>query len=485
MYKSLLIFKYLRKRRIAWVSLIAVMLCTAMVLIVISVMGGWLEMFKAKFRGMSGDIVVYRSSLSGFGGYEQMLEQIRALPDVDAALPLVRTFGLINIDNQIIEGVQITGLDVTAFTRPNKDGQRFNSFRESLWRQYQKPVQDGQKPPATASFDLLPDIDYSAYRPNDPQAANRPGIIVGGPLVGMKKDSSGHTVDVPGLYYHWARLEVVPVSSDFRTLRDVTPSSNIYWIVDASQTQLYQLDANSVYVPFEVLQKDLQMTEQTYTENIQGKDVQMTQPARCSEIQIKIKPGANRDKVIGDVGKIVYDISDKLQPGLFPPVRVEPWEQQQAKFLGAVEHEKTLVTFLFGLISIVAIFLVFCILYMIVVEKTRDIGILKSVGATSQGVAGIFLGYGFAIGVVGGAAGLGLAWVIVHWINQIHDTMAHVLGVKIWDPETYAFDKIPNTVDPPTAAVIFGVAILSAVLGAVVPAMRAARLNPVEALRFE
>jgi len=321
LYKSLLIFKYLRKRRIAWVSLIAVMLCTAMVLIVISVMGGWLEMFKAKFRGVSGDIVVYRSSLSGFGGYDQMLEQIRALPDVDAALPLVRTFGLINIDNQIIEGVQITGLDLKEFSK-------FNNFRQSLWRQYQKPIQDGEKPPATASFDLLPDIDYSAYRPRDPQAASRPGIIVGGPLVGMRKDSAGKTVDVPSLYYHWARLEVVPVSADFRSLKDVTPSSNIYWIVDASQTQLYQLDANSVYVPFEVLQKDLQMTEQTYTENVKGKDVQFTQPARCSEIQIKIKPGADRDKVILAVSKIVDDITDKLQPGLFPPVRVEPWEQQ-------------------------------------------------------------------------------------------------------------------------------------------------------------
>ena len=253
MYKLLLILKYLRKRRIAWVSLIAVMLCTAMVLVVISVMGGWLEMFKAKFRGMSGDIVVYRSSLSGFAGYEEMLSEIRKLPEVDTALPLIRTFGLVNIENQVIEGVQITGLDLKEFSK-------FNQFRESLWRQYQKPVADGEKPSAEASFDLLPGVDYQAYRPKDPQAATRPGMIVGGPLVGMKKDKQGKTIDSPNLYYNWARLEVVPVASDFRTLKDVAPAANIYWIVDASQTQLYQLDANSVYVPFDVLQKDLQMT---------------------------------------------------------------------------------------------------------------------------------------------------------------------------------------------------------------------------------
>ena len=216
-----------------------------------------------------------------------------------------------------------------------------------------------------------------------------------------------------------------------------------------------------------------------------GKDVTMTQPARCSEIQIKLKPGVDREKVLPVIATKVNEIFATYEPNAYAPVRVEPWEQQQAKFLGAVEHEKTLVTFLFGLISIVAIFLVFCILYMIVVEKTRDIGILKSVGATSQGVAGIFLGYGLAIGIVGGGAGLLLACAIVHWINQIHDFIAWAIGVKIWDPETYAFDKIPNTIDAPTAAIIFAVAILSAVLGAVVPAIRAARLNPVEALRFE
>jgi ABC-type lipoprotein release transport system permease subunit len=66
MYKLLLIRKYLLKRRIAWVALVAVMLCTAMVLVVISVMGGWLAMFKTSFRGMTSDIVVQGQSEVGF-----------------------------------------------------------------------------------------------------------------------------------------------------------------------------------------------------------------------------------------------------------------------------------------------------------------------------------------------------------------------------------------------------------------------------------
>ncbi|MDB5327328.1 MAG: hypothetical protein JWM57_2897, partial [Phycisphaerales bacterium] len=60
-----------------------------------------------------------------------------------------------------------------------------------------------------------------------------------------------------------------------------------------------------------------------------------------------------------------------------------------------------------------------------------------------------------------------------------------LIGRPIWDPEVYAFDKIPDSVDPKTAAIVLAVAVASAIIGAVVPAVRAARLNPVEALRFE
>src|SRR5215212_4033443 len=98
MYKLHLILKYLRKRRIAWVSLIAVTLCTTMVLVVISVMGGWLRMFKESFHGLSGDVAVTSLSLSGFSNYEEMLDRIRALPETEAATPVIRTFALMKIN---------------------------------------------------------------------------------------------------------------------------------------------------------------------------------------------------------------------------------------------------------------------------------------------------------------------------------------------------------------------------------------------------
>jgi lipoprotein-releasing system permease protein len=164
---------------------------------------------------------------------------------------------------------------------------------------------------------------------------------------------------------------------------------------------------------------------------------------------------------------------------------VQTWEESQAVWLHAIENEKSLVTFLFGIVSIVAIFLIFCIFYMIVMEKTRDIGIIKSVGATSGGVAAIFLGYGLVIGIVGAGVGLLGAYSLVHNINEIHGWMSHHLGITVWDPRVYAFDTIPNTMDVRETSIIILVAIVSSVLGALLPAIRAARMNPIEAIRWE
>src|SRR4051795_3580561 len=108
-YKLHLILKYLRKRRIAWVSLVAVMLCTAMVLVVISVMSGWLRMFRASFHGITGDVIVSRKSVAGFPYYEEMIQQIQRLPGVTGAAPTLHTFGLVNIYGQLVDGVQVFG----------------------------------------------------------------------------------------------------------------------------------------------------------------------------------------------------------------------------------------------------------------------------------------------------------------------------------------------------------------------------------------
>jgi lipoprotein-releasing system permease protein len=123
---------------------------------------------------------------------------------------------------------------------------------------------------------------------------------------------------------------------------------------------------------------------------------------------------------------------------------------------------------------------------MIVQQNTRDIGIIKSVGATSPGVAGIFVSYGAAVGVVGGAIGSIIGTLFVWYINEIQDALAWLDPAwVIWDPSVYTFDRIPNHVNSSDLAMIYMVAIIASMFGSLMAAVRAARVWPVEALRYE
>jgi lipoprotein-releasing system permease protein len=492
LYKLHLILKYLRKRRIAWVSLIAVMLCTAMVIVVISVMGGWLSMFKNSFHDLTGDIVISRRSLSGFPMYEQIIERIEKLPEVEGAAPTLKTFGLVNINNMIRDGVQVIGM-------PLEKTAGVTFFRKSLYRQYQRPMKylhdkelsDAQRATVHSQLDApatfekpLPPEDYKNQLPSSKADVTQwPGMIVGSGVINIGKDERGVMRRPPDevLLTAWVRLTVLGMNEDSVSVDVNERVERGYWIVDDSRTGAWQIDNQSVYVPFDVLQKDLHMDAQQYTDAATGE--KRVEPARTHDIRVGLKTGADLNAARDKIQAIVEDILGKQSD--LEGVRVQTWLAFNADYIAAIENEKVLVVVLFGIISVVAIFLIFCIFYMIVVEKTKDIGIIKSVGATSQGVAGIFLGYGLAIGLVGSGLGLLAGFLVVHNINFLHAELAKLMGIQIWNPKTYIFDTIPNTMNPNEVAVIVAVAILASVLGAVVPAIRAARMNPVEALRFE
>lgn len=490
MYKLTLILKYLRKRRIAWVSLIAVMLCTALVIVVISVMGGWLSMFREQFHGIVGDVVISRMSLSGFPHYQEMIDEIEKLPEVTAAAPSLQTFGLVNIYGQIHDGVQVVGQDIAKI-------QKITRFRESLYQQTELQKQRKDDPDASpemkeaakkvlenpATFDKPhpPEIYKDQFPKSRVDVTQWPGMIVGSGVVGIRRNEDGTFEGRDGLLNAWVRLTVLGVSDDASRIDEQSKTERMFWIVDDSRTKLWQYDQQTVYVPFDVLQHDLSMDEH--------KEGDETIPARTHSIQVGLKPGADPAAVAAKIQSIVDHtmLDHGVRLSGRDPVRAQAWfnTQPTKDFLDAVQKEVVLVTFLFGLISIVAVFLIFCIFFMIVVEKTKDIGIVKSVGATSWGVAQIFLGYGFAIGVVGGMLGLLVGWLIVKNINLIHSKLSEWMGIQVWDAKTYAFDTIPDQLNPQTVSIIVLVAIVSSVIGAIIPAIRAARMTPVEALRWE
>jgi lipoprotein-releasing system permease protein len=239
--------------------------------------------------------------------------------------------------------------------------------------------------------------------------------------------------------------------------------SDTFTIVDFYESKMSEYDSNFVFLPIAQLQR------------MRGMIDPQTGVPSVNSIQIKLTPNADplavRDRLRRVFPSDIYAIST--------------WRDKQGPLLSAVDMEMAVLNILLFMIIAVAGFGILAIFFMIVVEKTRDIGILKSLGASAGGVAGIFLGYGLFLGLVGAGAGLGLGLAFVRNLNQIRGLVEWLSGRQVFDPSIYYFHKIPTIVDPETVAWIIVGAVAIAVAASVLPALRAARLHPVEALRHD
>jgi lipoprotein-releasing system permease protein len=237
--------------------------------------------------------------------------------------------------------------------------------------------------------------------------------------------------------------------------------SETFTVTDFYESKMSEYDSQFVFVPIRKLQE------------LRGMIDPQTGIGNVSSIQIKLKPGADAQAVCS-----------KLRAE-FPGYAVSTWQDKQGPLLAAVQMESAVLNILLFMIIAVAGFGILATFFMIVVEKTRDIGILKSLGASSSGILGIFLGYGLSLGLVGAGAGVGIGLLFVHYINNIRSALEWCTGQKVFDPAIYYFYKIPTIVDPTTVGWIAGGALIIAVLASILPALRAALLHPVEALRYE
>ncbi|MCK5844691.1 MAG: ABC transporter permease, partial [Victivallales bacterium] len=168
-------------------------------------------------------------------------------------------------------------------------------------------------------------------------------------------------------------------------------------------------------------------------------------------------------------------------PGLF----VLSWRQMNRKFLGVLEVEKNMQFFLLAFIVLVAAFSITNTLITVVVQKTREIGLLKALGATNGTVVRIFILQGFIVGLVGTIFGIIAGLAVIHWRNSILHAMRVVTRQELFPKEFYIFSQLPATVDLTDLVIIGTISVCLCTLGGVIPAVRAPRLDPAEALRYE
>lgn len=512
MYKLLLSWRYLRTRYIALASIVSVTLGVGTLIVVNSVMAGFAHEMHVRLKGILSDIVFESHSLDGFTqpGWHQ--EEIRKVvgDDLVSMTTAVHVPAIVHIKarGQLLpRQVMLIGVDEATYgdvsqfreyllhaenrqkltfqLREDGYGDKDHPLPPSGWQHrrawatIEKEYLKEQEEMHRASQELearqsakpsesgIPETPF----PTSPFAGSKgdgekvvefdktkeqyTGAILGIALGCIKqRDPDGKVKD----YYLCRPGDDVTIT--FASAGQKPQALNQqFTVVDFYESKMSEYDSGFVFIPLKALQEARGMTDAVTT------------------IQLKLRPGADLNAV-----------RDRLR-ARFPaeefPYRIQTWRDMQGPLLSAVQMETTLLNILLFLIIAVAGFGILATFFMIVVEKTKDIGILKALGAPSRGVMSIFLSYGFSLGLVGSGAGMIGGLLFVVYINDIAKVIEWMTGHEVFDPTVYYFSRIPTIIEPMTiVGVVFG-AVLIAVLASVLPALRAARLHPVQALRYE
>ncbi len=177
-------------------------------------------------------------------------------------------------------------------------------------------------------------------------------------------------------------------------------------------------------------------------------------------------------------------VARDLQRTLGPLFEVRTW-MQESSMMTAVLVEKNVMLYILFFIVIVAAFGITCTLITFIVMKTRDIGLMKALGASNWQVMWVFLSQSLLVSVLGVALGVGLGLVALAYRNEFLELMRRLTGFELFPRSIYGFSQLPALIVFWDIVIICGVSVLICLLAAAFPAWHASRMNPVEALRYE
>jgi lipoprotein-releasing system permease protein len=295
----------------------------------------------------------------------------------------------------------------------------------------------------------------------DPANEQYPGIILGISTCSNKlRDEAGNVRD----HYYCrpgddVRMMFPSASENPKVLNQK------FTVVDLYESGMSEYDSTFAFVRLDKLQ------------DFRGMINPATGVKSVTTIQLKLAEGA-------DLNAARDALRKRFPPDIYA-YSIQTWRDMQGPLLAAVRLETTILNILLFLIIAVAGFGILATFFMIVVEKTRDIGTLKSLGASGSGVMSIFLSYGLLLGIVGSGVGLLGGILFVQNINEVAGVIEKITGQEVFDPTVYYFTEIPTILNPFTLAWVMAGAVAIATTASVLPAMRAARMHPVTALRFE
>ena len=500
MYKYLLCWRYLRSRYIALASIISVMLGVATMIVVNSVMTGFTREMQDRIHGILSDVVFECRTLEGMPDADARMREIREVAGeyIAGMTPTVHVPAMLgyNVGGQYVtKQVNLIGIDEATYSSVSDFGKYlqhpknrkkldFNlkedgydvydhqmakpeeaTPREQMgiagWRLRRSKARINKRAQIVPNAEDLAENPFQVASSDEESTLFNPakeqhvGCVLGIGLCDYRMpNGSQQFLTLPG-----DDVELTFPSAG----RPPKPFSAKFTITDFYESKMSEYDSSFVFVPIRTLQRFRGMIEP------------LSEVANFNTIRIRLKEGVELDMV-----------RDLLRQNFAPDLyAINTWRDKQGALLAAVQMETSVLNLLLFMIILVSGFGILAIFCLIVVEKTRDIGVLRSLGASGWGILAIFLSYGLCLGLLGAGVGVAMGLGVVARLDEIAALLSKVSGRAVFDPSIYFFQKIPVVVEVSTVCLICLGAVLVAILASIFPSTRAALLHPVKALRYE
>ncbi|MEA3186437.1 MAG: lipoprotein-releasing system permease protein [Chthoniobacter sp.] len=427
-FSLFLALRYLKPKRtfvsiITLISILGVTVGIMVLIIVIAVMTGFDQELRRKVLGFEPHVVVTNSAV--LNDWRGLAKKIEAIPGVTAVAPFVQGPVIAEHEDRVVTPM-VRGIDLAA---------------EEKITELCKLVKPGD-----GAFDLDGD-----------------SVVIGRDLADQMGVGVGDTITIyaPG-NIRGVLEELKKEGGDgkkkktIEELKDEVVLPAELTITGIFTSGRYVYDSNVMFIPLTVGQELY-----TLRDGVHGLSVETTGAYRAEEIKRAINAMVE------------------------PPAFAETWIDRNRDLFDAIRVERNVMFIILLFISIVASFCVMNTLITVTVMKTREIGIMKALGATTAQIVWVFLAQGMVVGIFGNLTGLGLGMLLIRFRNEFRDWLASTLHIQIFPADIYQFSQIPAEIVPHDVMVICLTAFAFCSLAALIPAWVAARLEPVKALRYE